>query len=214
MRSKVVVVGAGGFGRETVDVLEAINASGGDNSYEIAGVMDDNPTDANLDRLAARGCRFLGGLTDWFASDGDAMYLIGIGNPTVRRLIAQRFDAAGYMAATAVHPSVTFGPLVVMEPGCVVCAGVRMTNNIHIGRHVHVNLNATIGHDTTISDYVSINPLVSVSGDCTIGEAVMLGTGSVLLQGLEVGDEAVVGASACVVRDVPAGVTVKGIPAR
>ena len=79
---------------------------------------------------------------------------------------------------------------------------------------MHVNLNATVGHDTPIDDYVSINPLASISGDCVIESDVLIGVGGIVLNGLRVGQGATVGGAACAVRDVAAGTTVVGVPAR
>ncbi|MBE7246624.1 MAG: sugar O-acetyltransferase [Actinomycetospora chiangmaiensis] len=48
----------------------------------------------------------------------------------------------------------------------------------------------------------------------TIGANVWIGGGALILPGVTVGDDAVIGAGAVVTRDVPAGVTVMGNPAR
>ena len=79
-RERVLVVGASGFGRETLDVLEAMIAAGSD--LEVVGVLDDNPSQINLDRLAARGVGYLGTVDGWLAGgERDVRFLIGIGNP-------------------------------------------------------------------------------------------------------------------------------------
>jgi acetyltransferase-like isoleucine patch superfamily enzyme len=65
-----------------------------------------------------------------------------------------------------------------------------------------------------LGDYVSVNPLAAVSGSCRLEDGIMIGTTAAVLQGLRIGRDATVGAGACVVRDVPAGTVVKGIPAR
>ena len=214
MSQPLVVVGAGGFGREVIDVAEDINAASDHPMFDIEGVLDDRPNDLNLQRLAAREVKFLGAVDEYLASAAPANYVIGVGSPVVRRQLVEKFDSAGHAAVTLIHPSVTMGALVEIGAGVVVCAGVRITTNISIGRHVHINLNATVGHDTVIEDFVSISPLASVSGDCTIEGGATIGVNGVILQGLRVGHDSVVGGSACVVKDVPPEVVVKGVPAR
>lgn len=214
MTTPIVVVGCGGFGREVIDVVDAVNANSVEPTFELLGVLDDSPSVQNLERLAARSVKYLGGINDFLATKPNVGYVIGIGSPGTRRVLAKRFDEAGCEPVSLVHPSVTMGAQISIAPGCVVCAGVRLTTNISIGRHVHININATVGHDTVVGDFVSINPLASISGDCLLKDEVMVGVAGVVLQGLSIGEGSVVGGSACVVRDVPPGVVVKGVPAK
>lgn len=214
MSIPVVVIGAGGFGRETLDVLEAVNAASPTTVFDIRGVVDDAPSDLNRRRLDARGLPLLGTVDEWLASDADSRYLIGIGNPRVRLAIAEKLARAHRIAATAVHPNAGVGSLVVAGEGSVLCAGSQVSTNVTLGRHVHVNPNATIGHDSAVEDFVSINPGAIVSGEVRVRRGALLGAGSVVLQALTIGEFSVVGASACVVRDVSSEAVVKGIPAR
>ncbi len=210
----LVVVGAGGFGRETLDVVDALNRSSAESVFEVLGVVDSNPSSANLDRLQRRGVPFLGSLEEWLKTDPSAEYLLGVGSPTDRERLDDRCRAEGLIAATAIHPSATVGSEMRADDGVIVCAGVNVSTNVTLGRHVHLNPGSTVGHDSNVRDYVSINPGAILSGEVNIKERTLVGAGAVVLPGLTIGEGSVVGAAACVVRSVSANTVVKGVPAR
>jgi sugar O-acyltransferase (sialic acid O-acetyltransferase NeuD family) len=210
----LVVVGAAGHGREVLDVVDACNASPTGASFELVGVLDDNPSEENLERLAKRGVNHLGRVDAWARqASTEVAFVVGVGSPGARRRVVEFLEGAGFTAATLVHPTVVSGFDVTFEKGSVVCAGVVLGTNIRVGRHTHLNRSATVGHDSTIGGFVLVNPSASISGDCAIGDEVLVGAGAVILQGRAIGRGATVGASACVVRDVRPGATVKGVPA-
>jgi sugar O-acyltransferase (sialic acid O-acetyltransferase NeuD family) len=211
MADRVVVVGAGGFGREALDVVQAVNAAAGSPVWEVLGVVDDNPSAVNLARLASRGIHCFGGVDEL---PGDVQVVLGIGSPAVRRRIHEELASRGFTFARLVHPTAVLGSEARIGAGAVICAGVSVGTNVTLGEHVHLNPHAVIGHDTTIGDHVSINPNATVSGDCHIGDEVLIGAGAVVLQQLTVGRGAVIGGAACAVADVPSGATVVGVPAR
>lgn len=210
----LVVIGAGGFGRETLDVVAALNEHGPSPVFDVLGVIDANPSAANLDRLRSRGIAYLGTERDWLERRIPADFLVAIGSPALRSQVTRVLLDAGLVAATAVHPSVGLGTMTTVGAGSVICAGAQVSTNVRIGEHVHINPNATIGHDSVVADFVSVNPAAIVSGDVTVASGALIGAGAVVLQGLTVGAGSTVGAAACVVRDVPPRIIVKGIPAR
>lgn len=213
MVERIAIIGAGGFGREALDVIEAHNARSAE-PFEVFGVIDDAPSALTLERLATRGYRYLGSIDNALSDLEPAQYVVGIGDPTVRRTIAEKMDEGGWEAATVIHPSASLGSARSIAEGTVICGGVQLSTSTSIGRHVHLNPGAIVGHDTVLESYVSINPGAVVSGDVIVREGVLVGAGAVILQGLTVGAGVVVGASACVVRDVRQKTTVKGVPAR
>lgn len=208
----IVIVGAGGFGRETLDVIEAINAI--EPTWDVLGVLDDAAVSPHHERVLARGYQILGSVEAFLRSMAPVRYVLAIGAPAVRERIAARMASAGHRPATVLHPNATIGSRTRVGAGVVLCAGVQISTNVALGDHVHVNPNATIGHDTMIDAFSSVNPAATISGEVHVGARSLIGAGSVVLQGLSVGHDAVVGASACVTRDVLPNATVKGVPAR
>jgi sugar O-acyltransferase (sialic acid O-acetyltransferase NeuD family) len=212
MTTPIVIIGCGGFGREVHDIIDAINQAS--STWELIGYVDDDPAQTNLNLIKERGSRLLGS-TDWLSeANASIHYVIGIGSGAVRRSIDVKLSNCGMTSAILIHPTATLGYSVRIGEGSIICAGVRATTNIALGRHVHLNLNSTVGHDSTLGDYVTVNPLVAISGWVSIGSGSMLGTHSAVLQQLSVGADSVVGAGACVVKDVPDHAIVKGVPAR
>ncbi|RBY74810.1 acetyltransferase [Blastococcus sp. TF02-09] len=211
----LVVIGAGGFGREALDVVEAVNAGDSRPRFDVRGVLDDAPSEVNLSRLASRGVPYLGTIAEALAGRlYGGSYVLGVGNPAVRAKLDDLFTAAGLESPPLAHPAAGIGSNTSIGYGSVVCAGVQVSTNVSIGQSVHLNPNATVGHDAVLEDYVSVNPGAVISGECHIGRGTLVGAAAVVLQGVTVGGGALVGAAACVTRDVPPGLTVKGVPAR
>lgn len=206
----LVIVGAGGFGREVLDIVEAVN--GVEPIFDFLGFMDDD-RHKDLELTGRRGAAFLGPI-DVLAGIA-ASYVIGIGSPASRRLVDENIASwRSRRSISLIHPSATVASEVILGPGAIVAAGARLSTNLRIGRQFQANPNATVGHDCRIGDYVSLSPGAHISGDVRLGDGVLIGAGAVVIQGCSVGDGSIIGAGAVVVRDVAPGVTAVGVPAR
>ena len=205
----IVIVGAGGFGREVKTIIDAINANS--KTYNFLGFYDDTIAKGTLINNAP----ILGNLNDLNALNTTVGVLLGIGDPISKSKIIEFLKNELLYFPTIIHPSVIISQDdVTIDNGCIICAGTIITCNIKLGKFVTLNLMCTVGHDTTIGDYCSFMPSVNISGEVQIEEKVYVGTGAKIINRLEIGKATIVGAGAVVSKSLPENCTAVGIPAK
>lgn len=204
----LVIVGAGGHGREALDIVTAINAL--EPTYNFLGFLDDGR--APGDFASPTEHTVLGGVG--LLSEMDAACVLAIGITRVRRTVAERIAALGARAVSLIHPAATVGSHVTHGVGLVMAAGSRLTHAVDLGEHVHLNVNSSVSHDCSVGSFVTITPGVHVSGNVRVADGVWLGIGTVVTQGVTIAEAVTVGAGAVVIDDLPAGCTAVGVPAR
>jgi sugar O-acyltransferase (sialic acid O-acetyltransferase NeuD family) len=194
----VYLAGAGGVGREALDVALAAEVP-------VAAFLDDHRAGCTVRSRPV--------LPPAEAPSG-ASYLVAIADPGVRRRLSAMLDAAGLSPTTLVHPRAVVGPETVVGAGTLAHANVHISSSVRTGRHCQIHYNATVGHDTVLADFVTIYPGANVAGSVTLATGVTVGSNAAILQGVMVGAGAFIGAGAVVTRDVEPDQVVVGVPAR
>ena len=204
----LVIIGAGGFGREVAWLAEEINSV--DLQWNLLGFIDD---DDSKQGVALNGYPVIGPFEKLKVTNN--IYAVcAVGATGTKKALVEKAADAGLRFANLIHPDVQLSRFVELGCGNIICAGTIITVNIKIGNHVIINLDCTVGHDTVIGDYVTCAPAVNISGQVEIEEGCDIGTNTAIIQGKKIGRWSIIGAGAVVSRDIPPSCTAVGVPAK
>ena len=200
----LVIVGAGGFGREIMWLAQDIG------EFNLLGFIDDSKKAGTQ----ISGVEVLGGVADslkW----AHAEFVVAVGAPRTRQIIVNKLEASGVKKfATLIHPSVKKSQSVVIGEGSMICAGTILTVDIQLGKHNIINLNCTVGHDCQFGDYCTIAPIAAISGNVTMGALVEVGTGAAIRQGAQLEQGSLLGMGAVLTKNISSNQIFVGNPAK
>lgn len=217
MKQTYVILGAGGMAREVICHLKDLfhsMSSNAENFFNI--VLVDDFTDLTEVSIGDKKYEVI---KNWDFKKFDKIvgFLVGVGNPNLKKQMVEKAIAAGLSPApTLVHPkALVQNGANTIGLGGVICPGVTITTNVFIGDYVLLNLNCTVGHDAVIENYVTANPGCHISGNTLIGEGSTLGTGTAVREKIKISNGVTTGAQSCVVKNIDKNnITVTGVPAK
>jgi len=196
-----VVVGAGGHAKVVIAAMRAMG-------LRVDAVLDDNPGRWGE---GFHGAPILGGVGELAGWPG-VRAVITVGNNARRRDIAEAHPGVDWL--TVVHPAAIVHESATLGPGAMVMWRAVVEPDVVVGAHAIINTGAAVCHDARVGDYAHVSVTSTLAGEAVIGRGVFLGMNACVIGTARVGDWATVGAGASVVRDIPAGATAVGCPAR
>lgn len=206
----LVIIGAGGFGREMCAHIRLISEKSGKSEWNLLGLIDENPSL----KETVEGYKVLGNLDYYLNMENKPYFFIAIANSYARERIATRCKAAGCKAATIMYPNVDLGDNVEIGEGCFISKDAMLRNEVKIGPFCIVQSQALFGHDTTVGAYTSFMANAIVGGETHIGSHCYFGLRTTVINRINITDECTVGACACVVKDAEVPGTYVGVPAK
>lgn len=196
---EVIVIGAGGHAAVVIATLK-------DAKRKVALAIDDDEDRWDDDILGVP----ITGPISWAKQFEDCEAVIGIGDNAAREKLAK---SLGLTWTKAVHSKAHVHSSVVVANGAVVFCGAIVQPRVAIGPHAILNTACTVDHDCIIQDFAQIAPGAHIGGNVKVGKGAFIGIGASIAHGIEIGEGSVIGAGAAVIKNVPPGVLVAGVPA-
>lgn len=170
----IIIVGAGGMGREVLAVVKNINTL--IPTWNFLGFVDDGKTAGDI----VNNTKVLGGLDYINTLSSKTAVVIAISLPKVRKQLKEKITNSNVFFPTIIHPSVIISDaeFVGIGEGCLLLINTVFTTNITIGDFVIVNAGAIINHDAQIDSFSTIMPGVNISTGAKVGMGCYIGTGS------------------------------------
>lgn len=202
----IIIVGAGGFGREAFYLIQAINQV--EPQFNVIGFLDDNPNALDGKKI---DCPILGKVCDWQPTEKE-VYAMGIASPKTKEKVANILVGKGAKFATLIHPAALVNKDAIIGIGCVIGGRSSVGALTRVGDFVHV-AGSMVGQDALIDDYSTTTGFANIT-NALIGKRVFVGSHAVVLNGKKVGDDAFICAGSIVFNNVKAGTKVIGNPAK
>ena len=206
----LLLVGAGGFARETLELIAAVNAV--EPVWDVVGLLDDDP-DRHGERIG--GVEVIGGSE--LVHRHDALVTACVASPgdPLRRLrLVNRLGLVPDRYATLLHPAAVVPRSATIGPGTVLHATAVLTADVTLGAHVAVMPGVVLTHDNVIGDGVTFGAGARLAGAVKVEAGAYIGSGALVRENLTIGAGAMIGMGAVVTHDVPAGEVWAGVPAR
>ena len=203
----MLVVGAKGLAKEILQILEDKNLLSNlvffddvnfNEESELYGSYPILRTDEEVLHYFKTDCRFV----------------LGLGNPKLRKKLCARFESLGGQLITVTDNSISIGNYIKTHKGHTLMAGVKISNGVKLGKGVLVYYNVIITHDVNIGNFVELSPGCILLGHVVLEDEVQVGAGAIILPKVKIGKRAVIGAGAVVTKDVHSDAVMVGNPAK
>ena len=208
MMKNLVIIGAGGCGREVLQWAKDINEQ--KNLWHIKGFIDDD-----LYALEGKKCtEKILNTVDAYSIQPDDEFICCIGNSQIRKRTVEKLEAKGAIFTTLIHPSAVVADSCTLGKGVIIYPYALISDNAVIGDGCIINMYSSVAHDSLLGEYCTISAHCDITGMCTLGDRVFMGSTSHVVPGSKIGDDVYICAGSTVMANVRTGKKVLGNPAK
>lgn len=205
----MLIVGANGFAKEVLEVLHQLN--------QLDNLVFYDDLNNNLHRKLFNKFEILKNIDEaaTYFKSVDNRFTIGIGNPILRKKLADKFTEVGGIFTSTISPLAIIGSYdIEIGIGSNILQGAIFSSSVKSGKGCIFYYNSIITHECIIGDYVEISPSANLLGRSFVGSFSKIGSNSTILPDVKIGENVIVGAGAVVTKNVPDNTMVVGVPAK
>lgn len=207
----IVIIGAGGLGREILDIIKAINYV--NPVWNIIGFYDDaftlntkvteeyfcHGTIADLKKLNKKNIAVVFGIAD---------------REVVSSVVKELRENNNITFPNIIHPSVEINSNVRMGLGNVLAYGAFLSCDISLGDFNFLNIFVALGHDVRMGNFNALMPRVQISGNVILGDLNFFGMNSAVVQNHNIGSNNIINAFTLLSKTIKNDRKYFGIPGR
>lgn len=177
-KEKLLLVGAGGFGRMVAEQAML--------QYDCAFVDDGQAVGTEICGIPVVGC--IADLSELRKEYG--LLVVGIGNNKFRVQVYEKAETLGYTFPNIIAPSAYISPYAKLGNGCVVLQNACVQNGAVVGNGSLLNAGTEVHCDATVGDYALIYTNSVIRTGATVGSYVRIGSNCTICNNAAVSDGA------------------------
>ena len=205
MKKNILIVGAGGFGREVFFWAKDTFSS---SLYNLKGFIV-STLDKQLPKLSLPIFH-----EEAYSININDYFLMAIGNPDIKKKAYGNLYLKGANFISLIHPSSIVLPTAKIGKGIIICPYSIISDNVILEDFTSVNLSVTIGHDAVIKSFSTLSPHVSIGGQSIIGSLCLIGSNASVSPKVILGDKSRVAANSFVCHNTSIGSLIIGVPGK
>lgn len=208
---KIVIIGAGGLGREVKYLIDDINAVSL-NKFELIGYYDDAFLKGSIiiDDLPC-----LGKIEDLVDCKEDLGVIFGLGGAKIKKETLSKIEINKNLSyPNIIHPNAHITKGVLLGKGNLIAYGCFISCDVEMGDFNFMNTYCAVGHNTVIGNGNIFMPRVQISGDVKIGNDNFLGMSASVIQGKKVGNENIINGFTFLTKSISNNRVYFGVPGK
>jgi sugar O-acyltransferase (sialic acid O-acetyltransferase NeuD family) len=207
---KIVIYGAGGFGREIACLINSLNIKM--RQWELIGFIDDGLPVGHSNHFGT----VLGALKFLNSFPEEIAVALSVASPNILRNLVNSITNPNVWFPNLIASDVKFHDpeSFCIGKGNILFFSSRISCNVTIGDFNLFNSLASLGHDVRLGSFNVVGPTVRISGDAIVGDGNFFGVQSIVLQGIKIGNNTRIGVSSVIMRDTKDDTLYFGNPAK